>query len=536
MRNLFIYVSFLSIVVFAMFGKNTFTANSQRTLAIKEKIKQDTSDSQIKKMPEGQPFMTNFSFENRHFLSNRFVVQDSSGNMIFSNERGILVFNGNEEKEYFFRRAITALKKDTVTQQIFAGNLNGFSVVETKGTGVYSLTEIFRDSLLNESFDDITFFANKAWFVGEKYIYSVALDDFTDVVKEFESETSSIQGVIKNRDRLYVITADQKPFDLISKKAKAITNYKSISTSKLLFTASFGNQIIIGNADNKLYLFDGAGFYRYKILTQEYIDESVIVGGLGLNEKEFVLYTLNGGALVINKEKRKTTSTINYRTGLPQDEIYSAAIDNEGALWLTHESGASRIALDISLKNYGNYPGLNGKINNLIEYNNTLYVSTGKGVFYLSQIKDYKEIEKIVKVSYKKVANINAKCQKMTEFNGGLLVASNAGLYYLKNDESTQLIADAYINDLAKVDSTFVVATNLGLYKIAISEKKRAKIDEELILTNIKIPEIEDNEIFNITYDKNTLWCGAINKVIQLKIDKNKNYTQPRNTNRCRFK
>ena len=73
--------------------------------------------------------------------------------------------------------------------------------------------------------------------------------------------------------------------------------------------------------------------------------------------------------------------TINYRTGLPDDEIYSSFVDKSGGLWLSHEYGISRTAFDIPVRNFGNYPGIQGKINAIQVIDSILIVATGEGLF-----------------------------------------------------------------------------------------------------------------------------------------------------------
>lgn len=503
--------------------------------------------------PEGYNYITNFYFNNTRFFQNKFVIQDDNSKMIFSNERGILVFDGTIEKEYYFDREILNLKKDDNSGQIFAASKNSFGIIVKNKINDYEYSILFSDNKLNESFNNIIFFEGKVWFYGEKYVYSVSLSDLKTIKQEYKSETNDIKALLNYKSKLYIISPHTPPFDLIKKKEKKIKNYESVSDSKILFSVNKGNQILFGNDNNNLYLFDDTEFYNYKTSTQDYIEESVIIGGIDLSENQFVIYTLNGGAIIIDKNTRETLATINYRTGLPEDEIYSATVDNNNGLWLTHESGASRIALELPLRNYGKYPGLDGRINDLIIYKNSLYVATGKGLFSLNEIKNYKEIEKIIKVrdtseekpsrflsklfkpkktakennaplktkvielqsikySYSKIKDLNAKCTQLVKYDNGLLIATNNGLYFTKNNSIKMLISEININQISEIsdNGNCYIATDKGIYEL---ERNNNKYECKKLNFPEK-PVCENKEFYSILIDKDNIWASSVNNIV----------------------
>lgn len=566
-----IYTPVILIIVFlltAFSGNRIFTTNKiQENKNTSQKAKDKTGDF-IKKMPPGYPFITNFSFENRHFLSNNFIVEDSLGNMIFANEAGIMVFDGAQENEFMFGKEISSFKINPDTKKIYLGHPKGFGIVEYNGIN-YSFKQLFTDSSLNDVFGEIVFFNQRVWFIGETVVYSVSENDNNDVKKEYESTNDTIQGAVSYKESLYIVSSGNKLVNLVEKKNKNVANISSVADSKILFTVPFGNQIIIANEKNDLYLFDGTKFYLYVLKNQQYIKENIISGGFNIDENNFAIYTINGGVLVVDKNERETVETINYRSGLPEDEIFYGYTDSKNNIWVTHESGATRIAHESALKNYGSYPGITGKIKNIAFYDNTLYVSTGKGVFCLAETKDFKEVEKYVSQKttvtgvenslknifrrkkiftnttttklikkqvqklqsvqyvYKQIPEINAKCDKMLIYNKGLLVASNVGLFYTKGAETKTLIDGSYVYDLLTLenDTSCIVATENGLYRITVSDNKKAKFDDELSVKKISLQNSSADEVyFNLAQYKGYLWLGGISKVFKVKISEDNNF------------
>ena len=76
-------------------------------------------------------------------------------------------------------------------------------------------------------------------------------------------------------------------------------------------------------------------------------------------------------------------------SGLPDDEIFAIGKDNNSGVWLAHQYGLSRIALKFPVNLFSNYPGLNGIISSVIEFDNSVYVSTNEGIFYLNKKQEF---------------------------------------------------------------------------------------------------------------------------------------------------
>ncbi len=560
-KNRILIFSIIGILLILFSGFGYLPKFAENKLLVANPPK-DSIKKSFKKIPDGYNFMTNFFFDNTRFFQNKFVVEDNNSKMIFANQRGILVFDGNTESEFYFDKEISILKKDEKTGNIFVGSNNSFGIIKQKKGNEYEFQILFTDNNLNETFDNITFFGDKIWFSGEKYVYSIS-SNLKEINNEYSSKNSQIKGLLVQKENLWLINSEKPPFNLITKKEKKIKNYEAVSNAKILFSVNSGNSTLFGNSDNNLYLFDGTEFFRYKTSTQDYIEESVILGGLDLNSTKFVIYTLNGGAIIIDKNSRETVSTINFRTGLPEDEIYSATIDSNNGLWLTHESGATRIALELPLKNYGLYPGLDGKISDLIIQDNRFYIATGKGVFALKEIKSYKEIQKVVKVnepvhettgsflsrvfqkknaptenkyvstkaielqsikySYYKLPDINAKCKQLVKYDNGLLVASNSGLYFTRNDSVKLIIPDVNVNQISEISDTLscYIATDNGIFELTKNNNKY-EYSKLSFPQNIKF---ENNEFYSVITTGKDTWVSSINFLILINKNTSNNYS-----------
>ncbi|MFP4620781.1 MAG: hypothetical protein ACLFM7_05685 [Bacteroidales bacterium] len=134
-------------------------------------------------------------------------------------------------------------------------------------------------------------------------------------------------------------------------------------------------------------------FYDFSLDNQSYIEESILTNGLELGDDRFALSTLAGGVLIIDKKTGELLYAINYRTGLPGDEVAAIARDKNNGLWISHAYGITRADLDLPVKKFSTYPGIEGNLINTLEQDSLLYLATGEGLYRLEEGKNYQEKE-----------------------------------------------------------------------------------------------------------------------------------------------
>ena len=119
---------------------------------------------------------------------------------------------------------------------------------------------------------------------------------------------------------------------------------------------------------------------------RDYLAESEITAGLWVNDSLVVVSTLKGGVVFLNpyqkgKEQRNVQKVINHQNDLPDNEVFTLNIDDQGAVWVGHEKGFTRVAPDYPFRRYDRFPGLVGKIQNAYQHKDILYVGTDAAVY-----------------------------------------------------------------------------------------------------------------------------------------------------------
>ncbi|TAL62737.1 MAG: hypothetical protein EPN88_13035, partial [Bacteroidetes bacterium] len=196
-----------------------------------------------------------------------------------------------------------------------------------------------------------------------------------------------------------------------------VTGYLTEKTD-ILFSLPYNkNLVLLGMSDGKLSLFDGIKYYDYQIKDDGYLRDNILSEGIVLGDSLYAFSTLDGGALVINRTSGKIRFTINNQNDLPDDEIFALGFDRSGGLWLSHQYGLTRADLNLPVGNFSIYPGLKGNLITSLKYNDELYVATGEGVFYLTEVKNYSEVQVTVK-NVTPASDVSKKSGKTQEQQG----------------------------------------------------------------------------------------------------------------------
>jgi serine phosphatase RsbU (regulator of sigma subunit)/ligand-binding sensor domain-containing protein len=107
-----------------------------------------------------------------------------------------------------------------------------------------------------------------------------------------------------------------------------------------------------------------------------------------LPDGNYVMGTLDGG-LIITDTEGAHWEIINKETGLGNEVITSIYINQENPgvaqLWLTLNIGLAKVEYFSPFRYFSEMQGLEGGINDIVEYGNTIFVATRAGVFYLSE-------------------------------------------------------------------------------------------------------------------------------------------------------
>lgn len=347
---------------------------------------------------EGTPYITNFKESKEIETQNWAISQDEENVMLFANRRGIIAYDGQNWELVKIPYIPFALKKNPIDNKVYVGANNNYGYLERDSKGFIKYVSLSSDTCDLGLITKIIFRDSTIFFYGDETISRHSLKDITKFTR-WEAKTGKhYTGMFTTHKNTFFNVSGKGLYRLESDTLFPIVTGFYTENCEILFSLPYSkSRVLVGTDDNKLYTFDGIKYYNYAINDEGYLKESVLADGQIISDSLYAFGTLYGGVEIVNKKTGKIVYTVNYQNGLPDDEIYSLGLDNNNGLWITHEFGVSRVDFNIPIRDYSTYPGLKGNLISSVIHNNELYVATNEGVFYLSEVKDFNEIEVWIK-------------------------------------------------------------------------------------------------------------------------------------------
>jgi len=314
--------------------------------------------------------------------------------------RGILTFDGQNWDIIKLPYIPFALNKNPFDNKVYVGANNNYGYLERNSKGFIEYKSLSLDTADIGIISKIIFTDSTIFFYGEKTITRHSLYNFEKSKRWLSEDFKPFTGMFTTHKNTFFNVYDEGLYRLESDTLFPIVTGFYTENSEILFSLPYNNKrVLVGTDNSELYTFDGIKYYNYDINDDGYLEESILADGQIISDTLYAFGTLYGGVEVVNKKTGKIVYTVNYQNGLPDDEIYSLGLDNNNGLWVSHEFGVSRVDFNLPLRNFTTYPGLKGNLISSVWHNNELYVATNEGVYYLSEVKDYNEVEIWVKTS-----------------------------------------------------------------------------------------------------------------------------------------
>lgn len=271
-----------------------------------------------------------------------------------------------------------------------------------------------------------------------------------------------IKQIISHNGNLYFLSADK----LIEKKGNS---YKAFSPQNAfnIRALQFGRHLFVTDIDNNLMVLDNGvlqyvvntedliskkAFFSYKINATTYavgyrgdgmykviydsinptktkfekwpcaindeLIESEFNNGCQLRDGNYIITTNKKGAFLINKDL-EIVKRFNSKSGIYEDNVKAGFQDVNGNLWLATYYGISFIELNSKLYKFDRQNGISGLVTGACYYNNSLFVSTDKGVQFIND----KE------TSFQMLQDFNKQSWGLSKINNELFISTAKGLF-----------------------------------------------------------------------------------------------------------
>jgi class 3 adenylate cyclase len=346
----------------------------------------------------GQPFLTNIDVQGIPLESRTYsMVQDENEVILIAKRQGIFTYDGANWGKVDVPGIPQKLMLLEDADVVLVALTGEFGKLEQGSTGEYTYTRLIDSTQMGADFTNIMIGKEAVFFYSTEAVYKTDLKLSESPIKLKDVPDAVYDGAFVLGSRFFIKKAGGSLDVLYRDSVIALPTRPFGLNEQLLFSIEpeSGNTIIC-TANERLITFNGKRFMELNPDDHAYLDEHLMTTGIELEGNRYVIGTMSGGCIVVDSKTGKTLFTLNYRTGLPDNEVMAMCRDRNGGLWIAHELGITRVDLEIPINDFSAYPGIEGNLLTGIWHRNRLYVGTNNGVYYLSETKNRDEFLKMV--------------------------------------------------------------------------------------------------------------------------------------------
>ncbi|MEN8119019.1 MAG: triple tyrosine motif-containing protein [Bacteroidota bacterium] len=337
-------------------------------------------NSQVKN--KGIPYIINYSSNvYKAHNQNWSTVQDKRGVMYFGNTMGVLEFDGQNWKLIPVKN--NSLARSLAVDQsgrVYVGARNEFGYLKPDSIGrlIYvSLVDDINDENNGSSKYDIgqiLITKGRIFFVGRGIMFKyesgkVEVINNKNILQAYEIE-----------NRIFVKMQNKGITEFIDGEFRLIPDGSLLKNYSLRAVLPYNNKFLFVTLKDGLFLFDDQKIKKLNIPIDRFLKGKKIITSIQLKGGEYVFGMFSNGLLITDKQFNPIQH-IDTKTGLHNNQVYSAFQDNRSNIWLGLANGISELLTSLPVSLFNENYGLSGKVNSSIIYKDQLYIGTSSGVF-----------------------------------------------------------------------------------------------------------------------------------------------------------
>ncbi len=462
--------------------------------------------SQVNK--DGLPFITRYSDKDYGDVGQVWAItQDNHGVMYFGCNYGLKTYDGKTWKSYNNPNStiIRSLASDD-NGVVYYGAEGDFGVILPNDEGELTFHSLYLDKFTGDS---INFGSVWKTLIADNKIYFQAFEQlfYCDLPLKFKDNKliNDIKIVFPENqfhlsfsvDNEFYIRDWAKGLCLFKKgKPVLIPGGEKFAMLRVYVMLPYDEtKILIGTREEGFFLYDKTkkknAITRFNIGDNEEIIKSTIYYGTKLPNGNFVVATYADGIFVIDK-KGNIVNHFNSKSGMPDavaQVVYYNSKDPDAQLWTFFQDyGIFRLDVSGPFTQWTKAEGLEGIPNDILRFNNILYIAASPYLYVLKKDKSY-EFEKIYgepgyyiwDLYQFKVPGSNKKI---------LLMGTFSGIFEVKDSAVTKItdFKNAYTMLQSEQDSTVLyIGGETSFSKIQYKNNKWSSVSENSgNLTDVK--------------------------------------------------
>jgi ligand-binding sensor domain-containing protein len=416
------------------------------------------------------------------------MVQDSQGEIYFASKAGVLEFDGHNWKLIPMPgAAYTLLVQGT---EVLVGGITGGGKLSAKRQSprTYQIVSEIQGIFSGVLHDGKAYFCSEDQLV----VYSLA----TQLVESTLSSTSAsgrFLGVF-NLGEEVVVRAEKQ--GLLKVKDSTLVEIDFVHRNLIFSVLSPSRKsFLIGTQGNRVFILSDSVLKEVVLQEPGFLARNILIDGVWASENVLALGTLRGGVIFINVLTGATEEIVDYASGLPDNEVFSLMTDRNEGVWAAHEYGFTRIAPSIPFRSFDTYAGLQGNLLCAQSFQDKLYVGTTLGLFLLTTNK----VNDPTMYEYQKVKSIQGKVNQLIEINESLFAGGVSGLFEVQGVNAKPVVKDPvrYVKIVSALNQ-ILVSTMEGHVKTFDPLVKGWKETHLLDTLNSNVNHIFEDKLENV--------------------------------------
>ena len=328
------------------------------------------------------------------------IVQDSRGIMYFSNQKGIIEYDGTKWSTIQIGqedlKCLSLAKEENGL--IYAGANGDFGVLkpdvsgrlqfvsEIKQLGIDSVGRVAKIIIQDSSIK---------YLKTEKALFVIA----TEGVEVIKPKTE-IDDIFLLDNKLYVLQKGLGLFFLKGKELKKVEDGEQFSTRAVVASVRFGGR--------NLFFTDQDGVYEVvtkkedgelQLVKRNIFNGMSLLSAIKIDDDLLSLGTSSNGIIVVD-QKFNVVYSVGIEKGIIDAAIKAQFIDKEKNLWLGTNVGISKIEITSPVLKFDLSSGLQGTVEGLARFNSRIYVASQNGPYRMNDNGFFENIAGIEKDCY----------------------------------------------------------------------------------------------------------------------------------------
>lgn len=393
---------------------------------------------------QGFPYLKNFlPAEYNAHTQNFAVVSDRHGLMYFGNFAGILQFDGETWRLISTEKItkVSALAVDS-SGTVYVGARDEIGLLSPDKSGKLQFTSLLTgQNKIYPPFGEVNNIfvtGNSLYFVAQKCIFTLNNGNLSVWNAPLEISGSwFVNGLIYLQIKESGLVLFQNGQVSPTEGGKTFSDAIEIKAI-LPYTKE---TLLVATGTQGLFFLENGIAKEFKTPVNDFLMKNLVTCGIKLSDGNFALGTSRQGIVVID-HNGEVLQLIDKKASLRNNFVQALYSSNNNIIWAALNNGIALIETPSQLTFFDEKSGLEGAVNQILRFENNLYVGTYQGLYYYDQ-QEFMFIP---------VRGIISSCWGMISYNNSLLAATSHGVFMVTGQNAT-LVKEGFAMSLIKSSS-----------------------------------------------------------------------------------